>query len=59
LRTSSTSAGGNNFVGHKLAFDESKSGDICGIAFDIFGNIVILNRGNHRWSGSTFDWYYI
>ena len=32
------------------------SGDICGIAYDIFGNIVLLNRGDKHWDASTFNW---
>ena len=31
-------------------------GDICGITYDVYGNFVVLNRGNHKWDGSTFSW---
>ena len=44
------------YVGHQFNFPMEKLGDICGIAYDVFGNIVVLNRGNHHWDGSTFNW---
>ena len=45
----------SNLLGQKVPFT-AKIGDICGITYDVYGNTVILNRGNHRWDGSTFSW---
>merc|ERR1712045_433298 len=41
-------------LGHRLNLN-FKIGDICGIAYDIFGNVVLLNRGNHHWDMNNFD----
>lgn len=43
------------FYGHQLDFG-AQTGDISGITYDVYGHYVILNRGNHRWDGSTFSW---
>ncbi len=30
-------------------------GDIASVTFDIFGNLVILHRGEYHWDGFTFN----
>lgn len=43
--------------GYKFNFDNADQvGDICGLTYDVYGNIVILTRGNHRWGPTTFNW---
>ena len=42
--------------GQKLDFFHGDIGDICGLTYDVYGNIVVLHRGDHRWDGSTFSW---
>ena len=43
-------------IGQKFNFNDQNIGDICGLTYDVYGNVVILHRGNHHWDGSTFSW---
>lgn len=43
-------------IGQKFQFEAKNIGDICGLTYDVYGNVVVLNRGNHKWDAFTFSW---